>query len=274
MYKGFPIEENEVIEYVNSLAVTAEDVAAIATADQGTEKWLTYRKGRLTGSNFGSANGTNKYSSPTNLIKDMLWSTFKGNAATRWGNEHEDDGVDAYRSYRINQIMDEGGDAEGFWIEHTGLVLCEEHPWLGTSPDGIVYEGGERVGLLEIKCPFRKKLYGPIPPYYFDQIQGLMAVLKLKWCDFCVWTPDTCSVQRFPFNAEYWTTILFKNLEFFYFDEYLPRLLMKQKGLLKPGEIDMSIHIGDLSDQLLVTDNEDQQKVIDQPFLFNVDFLK
>ena len=38
----------------------------------------------------------------------------------------------------------------------TGLFISTEHPWLSTSPDGLVSDdsASDRFGVLEIKCPF------------------------------------------------------------------------------------------------------------------------
>ena len=33
-----------------------------------------------------------------------------------------------------------------------GLFVNEKYPWLGASPDGLVYEVGKAVGIIEIKC--------------------------------------------------------------------------------------------------------------------------
>ena len=86
--------------------------------------------------------------------------------------------------------------------------------------------------LLEIKCPFRKRLYSSIPDYYFAQIQGSMQILDLPYCHFYVWTPYGSSLECFPRNDQYWTEFLFPRLRLFYFNRFLPLAFLQQRGLL------------------------------------------
>ena len=79
--------------------------------------------------------------------------------------------------------------------------------FLGATPDGIVRDADAIDGLLEIKCPF--SICSEVPtadnlPYlklndngeiqlhqnhaYFHQIQTLLGVFKMSWCDFFVFT--------------------------------------------------------------------------------------
>ena len=93
-----------------------------------------------------------------------------------------------------------------------GLVFQSDLPYLGASPDGFVYCPGCREYrlLLEIKCPYKwrsltpraaahdKKFFCHInskgkvklkkTSIYYYQIQGLMALCKLRVCNFVIWT--------------------------------------------------------------------------------------
>lgn len=42
----------------------------------------------------------------------------------------------------------------GYHVVEPGFIICEPYPWLGYSPDGVLFEGGKPARLLEIKCPF------------------------------------------------------------------------------------------------------------------------
>ena len=264
-------------QFLKDLVVTQKEVDEIANIVQhlpsvngatplANPVWLGHRKGRLTGSTFGAAAGHNKYKSPKGLLKDLLWRTFKGNRATRWGTDHEPVACDAYMQFKkkqlapqlraalrkeyagifvdniVSMLLDVYAGEDIFHVDFPGLMVVKDHPWVGTSPDGIVYELGVK-GLLEIKCPFRKTLYGKIPPYYFDQIQGIMGFQRLPWCDFAVWTPDELEVVRYPFDKEYFEGTLRPALETFYMKEYLPRLIKKERGLLKFGEINEVVEL-------------------------------
>ena len=50
---------------------------------------------------------------------------------------------------------------------------------------------------------------------YYYQVQGGMAVAKVKWCDFVLWSPGEISVQRIPFNEELWKKMEEKLIDFY-----------------------------------------------------------
>ena len=39
---------------------------------------------------------------------------------------------------------------------------------------------------------------------YYSQIQGQMAITERSWCDFVIYTEKGISVERIPFDAEFW----------------------------------------------------------------------
>lgn len=236
-------------QILKKLELTQEQAQHILTIPQGTQEWLDARKNRLTASNFGAAIGMNKYKSPKGLLKDMLWSTFKGNAATRWGSEHEDVARDAYIA-KIQEEIDAGTSPyTSIRVEETGLFLNPSTPWLGSSPDGIVHvtmrDGTAMKFLLEIKCPAKRSFYrpNPVPVYYNCQIQGLMSLMDLPYCDFVVWTPTGMEITRVDFDKEFWDNTLFPGLKKFYFTMYLPAYVNKENGLLGPGEIVTTLNL-------------------------------
>ena len=46
--------------------------------------------------------------------------------------------------------------------------------------------------MLEIKCPYSRKIDGVIKPEYFSQMQGQLEVCDLEYCDFL-----ECDFQKF-----------------------------------------------------------------------------
>ena len=213
-----------------SLYLGPEDRARMANLEQGSEEWLEARRNRLTGSNFGAAVGHNKFKSPLQLAHEMLYENFEGNEATRWGNAHEQVACHEYILAK-KQLLCTGGNEDDvdFSVSHSGLNPHESKHWLAVSPDGHVRENGV-TAILEIKCPFKRKLYPEIPPYYMDQIQGIMGVLSVPWTDFCVWTPDEFSIQRVAFNKEYWESRLYPGLERFYHEVFIPAYLDREES--------------------------------------------
>lgn len=86
--------------------------------------------------------------------------------------------------------------------------------------------------LLEIKCPFRQRLYGKIPIHYYCQILGSMHILDLPYTHFYVWTPKKTSLQCFPRNDDLWNQEILPGLLNFYFDRYAPLLFLQWKNNL------------------------------------------
>ena len=273
-----PLEQRiDADTFLHRLEVNTREINEIEAYDQKSEPWLRARKGRLTASNYGAAAGHNKYQPPHGLVRQMLWHTFKGNKNTQWGVDHEAIAFEMYREFMLNDMKLQHQYAQTYqqsghvftpqqqqeWAEamlypsatpitfevvETGLAIRPPRFWLGNSPDGLVHvtysDGAKETGLLEIKCPASKKLYGNahspngIPAYYMDQIQGTMGNLKLPWCDFVVWTPHKMSVVRVPFSNKYWTDSLLPALTDFYFNLYLPAAVKKANNELDDGKIE------------------------------------
>ena len=239
-----PVMKEKIQQYMEKLKVTSQEVQHIMGIAQRDPEWIKQRHGRMTASNYGSAAGHNPYTSPRKLLMSLLWDTFKGNKATEYGNQNESVCAKLYEQFMNSKALRDGDTVEYFY---PGLIICQKEPWLAVSPDGLpcikMIDGTVTRFLLEIKCPFTKKLYPHIPHYYFDQIQGIMAILKLPFCDFVVWTPEKTQIRRYNFDPTYWKQVLYPRLHSFYFEEFLPRIILKEEGLLKEGELEISISV-------------------------------
>lgn len=240
----------EQVELLRTVQVTTAERNKIMSYPQRSDEWLQARKNRITASNFGAARSHSKYENPRGVVKKMLWGGFKGNAATRYGAKYEDVAAKAYIKFMKSRL----GPLETFGVSFPNLIVSLKYPWAGVSPDGFVYDRGVKGG-LEIKCPFKQTLYPYIPSMYYDQIQGTMGFLGLKFWDFVVWTPERTQIRRYKFDEAYWNTQLFPKLEKFYMTEYLPRAVLKQRGELQHGEIDPSLHI-----EIDMTDEEEDNE--------------
>jgi hypothetical protein len=62
-----------------------------------------------------------------------------------------------------------------------------------------------------------------------------MQILDLAYCHFYVWTPTKSSTDCFPRNQSFWDDFLLPRLTDFYFERYMPTVLLKSLGLLSPG---------------------------------------
>ena len=250
-------------EFLKDLQLTEEECKQVVSADQRTDLWYKSRKHRITASNYGAAVGLHKYCNRTELVRRMLWShIFQGNENTAWGTEKEPVACEEYEQY-----MRTVKGRPKLYVEETGLHIKPANPWIGVSPDGLVHDvdddGSDMLWLLEIKCPWslknRKKgegdFYpvvdlpygdkegapngrtGPIPPYYYCQIQGVMGILNLPYADFAVWTPEELQVTRFQFDKRFFDEYLYPNLKDFYFHHYVPAALDYLNHRLQPGNV-------------------------------------
>jgi len=151
------------------------------------------RKGRLTASVFAAAIGLNPYMSRQKLFRQLegIDAPFQGNEMTQWGNDHEQDAVDAYES-EFGVILSNAGNDQKF-------IICSDNDWIGCTPDGF---NGDIV--TEFKCPYSMNLYPDIPAYYMPQIQGQLGITKNKISHFACWTPENLGVWEVEFDQEYW----------------------------------------------------------------------
>ncbi|KAG0424898.1 hypothetical protein HPB47_027905 [Ixodes persulcatus] len=91
-------------------------------------------------------------------VRSTMQPSFRGNAATAYGQRCEPKAREKY-------VTTNNGD-----VFTCGLVVCPKNPWLGCSPDGVVFEDGRPAKLLEIKCPTKG--------------QTMTAKALLATCDF------------------------------------------------------------------------------------------
>ncbi len=201
---------------------------ASAGLQQRTPAWHAARKGKLTASNVGAALGLCPWTSrnqayqramgldkfqgkafsemkglreQTNFIKAVLGT---GNEATRWGTNHESDGILAYTAHTGNVV------------NNTGLHVHKHSSWLAGSPDGLI--GLE--GLLEVKCPYYRKrdgsrLHKEIPMHYYMQMTLCLEVCERQWCDFISWSPEGYEIYRLTRDTELHELMMPHYLKFF-----------------------------------------------------------
>ena len=164
---------------------------------QHTEDWFAQRRGRFTASRFADLmkNGRGKDAgmgeTAKSYILQIAYETatgipqgFEGNAATEWGNEHEEEA----------RLYYEG--VTGFQVDEIGFCSHPKNKYAGGSPDGLVGVDG----IIEIKCPYnginhaRNIVSGDFITTYQWQCQGNLWVTGRKWCDLISYDP------RLPFN--------------------------------------------------------------------------
>lgn len=139
-----------------------------------------------------------------------------------------------YESVAIETFCEKFG-AE---VEPCGLFVCETHPMLAASPDGLV--GEDHV--VEVKCPFSakdKKISHLTVPYlisddnklwlrknheYYFQIQGQLLCTKRKSCFFIVYTQIDMEVMLVERDDLFIQTMVDHLLKFY--DEYFKQAIL------------------------------------------------
>lgn len=157
--------------------------------DQGSEEWLTARRGKITGSRFKDARDKLKDGQPSKAClgyaMDIARERIGGiappkfqNAAMRTGTEQEPFARAMYEA-RTGHMVDEAG----FYLSDDAVF--------GLSPDGLIDDDG----VLEIKTMvssdtlFTAVADGDLSAY-MDQCLGYLWLLGRQWVDLVLWCPD------------------------------------------------------------------------------------
>jgi len=159
---------------------------------QGSEEWLSLRKGRPTASRFSdiitAAKGDLSKSS-TDYICELIGECFapdfkywEGNKFTERGTELEPEARDCFAAELCATVKQ-----VGFCLSDDGISGC--------SPDGLLVDAhGNYYAGLELKCPTPKVhigyvLDGVLPNKYRQQVHGSMAVTGLNEWHFWSYFP-------------------------------------------------------------------------------------
>lgn len=151
------------------------------------------RLGRITGSRVAAVIGVDPYRTAHDVMREMVRqglgaeTEFKGNPATRWGVDHEQDGIFEYERSSGAEV-----------VRQQEFSIHPDYPFLGATPDGWIYEPARAcIDIIEVKAPW-KATYTHISqrPDYAAQIQLQLACSGADACVFVVWRTDGISVSR------------------------------------------------------------------------------
>lgn len=141
--------------------------------EQGSQEWIDLRNKYITASAIGQIIKGSHTVEYKNLVAEKASGgehrTFFGNHATRWGHKYEPV-ADMLFEYRN----------PGVKIYEYGLISNPKYPKLAVSPDGITSLGE----MLEIKCPYSRKIDGVVKREYAAQMQQQMLVCEYDVCNF------------------------------------------------------------------------------------------
>ena len=231
---------SSVVIPVYHLHLTSKAPAQLRHVEQSTREqqysaeWFAIRRYRITASHFGEILHRRRDTPPDRLVLSILMPRKFSSPATTWGIENESRAIQAY----IEHIK--SCDISELTVGPCGFFICEDHPFLGATPDGTVYDPSNSsypFGFLEVKCPYSHRDRSPaeacaIPGFcsqlgtlpdgskqvmlrrnhpYFAQVQGQMAVGRRAWCDFVIYT-KSISIKRIYFDEDYWLNTLLPKL--------------------------------------------------------------
>lgn len=174
-----------------------EKLQKIPQHEQRSPEWFAQRYTKLTSSDAASVLGTSPYNKSYELLFKKCGfdvKPFVGNIATLHGQKYEDTAIDLYcritgrKNYNFGCICYSDVHSE---FKHYN----SDYDFLAGSPDGIaesLYNENEEPILLEVKCPFRRKIVdGYIPIYYYPQVQLNLFICDLSIADFIEFCPKT-----------------------------------------------------------------------------------
>ena len=131
------------------LKISENDAQYLAEATNLQSKsllWFEHQKGRVTASHFGEVSKTSMDNPSRSLIEAILQSKRVAKVTALECKSNEDIARKAY-------ISAVGNQHSSFEVQPTGLHLHINYPYVGASPDGLVFCSCCGPGLLEIKCP-------------------------------------------------------------------------------------------------------------------------
>ena len=234
------------IFYQTRVVITQEEAKHIEeqTRDQAdNEQWRHERRKRITASMAGGIAKMRETTKRSKKVQSLLYSTFRGNQATRYGSEMEHTAIEEYTTYQRRNYHPE------LRVDNCGLFISEHNNWLAATPDGPVLDqsnDAHPLGLLEIKNPFsfkdkdldeacstssfclelnkttKTRQLKHRHDYYF-QIQCQLYCTDKTWCDFVVRTTKDIHIERIQRDSKWWGIQLAK-LRKFYFHALLPEL--------------------------------------------------
>jgi len=207
-----------------------------------SQNWYYYRMKRLTASRFGDICRALVDNSKINIVKQLVYQQEKKNVpkAIQYGLDNESVAIDLY------------SQTENKKINKSGLRISSIYPFLGCSPDGLIFDSSSMDidSVIEVKCPYAyqdfsledikqsKEFYMKYDQenetfslkkthQYYYQVQGILNILGLPYCEFVVYTPkNKLIVERIESNLAFWNSNMLPKLKNFYFRFYLPELVL------------------------------------------------
>ena len=160
---------------------------------------MYHRAGRITASVSYKVDHMKTQPSESLTKTIMQYNDLVDTKFTSYGRETEPEA----RRYYTNKLKDIHAD---FSVDITGFHVNADEPYLGASPDALVFCSCHAKKILEIKCPFKYKAgivnwyddkdfildkFGKIKPNhpYYHQVQIQMHVTGYQYADLLIYSP-------------------------------------------------------------------------------------
>ena len=151
------LEYHELLEKCESICVVTQNMAVSvekASRDQyKSSVWFKYCAGRITASKMKAICYTNPANSAQSPIRQVGYPKAYAftSKQTSWGCMHEKAAKDRYEKTMK-------GAHTNFNVTDSGFIINPEWLFIGTTSDGMVSCDCCGKGVLEIKCPYCKKV--------------------------------------------------------------------------------------------------------------------
>jgi len=185
--KPQPEQKSKEWFHIRNTLITASEAASCLTLSKKVcENYV--KAFNITNFKYNETKCANVYENKTDYIIKKCKAfngeqVFFDNIYTLWGKKYEEVAVNLYKKLKNTQVYE------------FGLLKHPRLNWLGASPDGITENGV----MLEIKCPYSRKINDTIPPFhYYVQVQIQLEVGMLDEADFL-----ECEIKEYNSFEEY-----------------------------------------------------------------------
>lgn len=228
-------------EFIKAITLTTVQIREIEQNTRGQASnplWKTARQGRITASNFYKIYTrvetlkSQPHTDMSSLVNSILNPPELGFLPQIiQGKKLESKAVEA----AISKLKK---SHKNVTVQTCGLFIHREKHYLGSSPDGIINCSCHGQSLLEVKCPTKDISELPylsvdrhlLPKTgYYGQVQGQMLVTNIPQAFFFVYshTDVSTSVMEFITFDKTFGSALLTNLELFYLQHIVPKLLLE-----------------------------------------------
>lgn len=145
--------------------------------EQGTDKWLAWRKKGITATEAGAIMFPDSHSSPMTVYTDKLGLTVRDQSDSEgymeWGHRIEDLLIDKFMEVHPT-------------FTHKSHGRLYQRDWAKCSLDGQCFDDSGNPVIIECKTGQHEAKWNPIPDRYYAQVQWQMYVTGIRKAYFSV----------------------------------------------------------------------------------------